>query len=181
MGVLIKLVKAYQRMHDPAVGDSIVRAISSDLRLFLMGHAPKESVDDLLQETLIGIFLGIQQFKGKTDAQFYGYCYVIARRRVIDLWRRRGREPEFVFPEKEVWEAMMQPEPRLSKEERERLAAVMALLAAVRPPCLPYLVAHYIVGMTFGQMAKVFGFSSKDAARMATARCLRLAKELGEE
>ena len=181
MGELIKLVKEYQRTHDPVVGDTIVRDISPDLRLFLDLHAPKEWVDDLLQETLIDVFLGMPRFKGNTDAQFHGYCYTIARRRVIDALRKRGREPKFVFPVKEAWEAMVQPEPRLTKKEREQLEAKLNLLAKVRPPCVLYLTAHYIAGMTFAQMSKVFKFPSADAARMATSRCLRLAKEIGEE
>lgn len=180
MGELIKLVKTYQHSHDPAVGDSIVREISSPLRLFLSGQVSKQAVDDLLQATLLGIFLGLKSFKGKSDAQFYGYCYTVARRRVIDLWRKRGREPEFVFPENEFWEAIAQPKPPLTKREREQLETVMELLAAVRPPCVLYLMARYINGMTFEEISETFDFPSPAAAGVATRRCLRLAKELAE-
>jgi RNA polymerase sigma factor (sigma-70 family) len=180
MGELVNLVKDYQNRHDPVVGDRIVGVINPSLRIFLSLHSPKEWLDDILQETLIGIFLGIDRFKGSSDAQFYGYCYIIARRRVVDALRRRGREPKYVSPETEFWEAIAQPEPALSKRQLEQFENLMALLVAVRPPCALYLMAHYVVGLTHQQMRKEFGFPSAAAARMATTRCLRLAQKLTE-
>lgn len=180
MGELIKLVKEYQRTHNPNVGDSIVRIINPRLRLYLSLRSPKEWLDDLLQETLIHIFLGLDEFEASTDGQFHAYSFTIAHRRLVDALRRRGREPKYVFLETEMWEAI-EAAGRLTKKQREQLAAVMTLLAAVRPPCVLYLMAHYVVGMTFEEMRKPYGFPSAAAARMATSRCLRLAKELGEE
>jgi len=180
MGELINLVKEYQRTHDSDVGDKIIRVISPRLRLYLSLRSPKEWLDDLLQDTLVDIFLGLDEFKATADGQFHGYCFTIAHRRLVDALRRRGREPKYVFLEAEMWEAI-EAAGRLTKKEREQLASVMTLLAAVRPPCVLYLLAHYVVGMTFEEMRQPFGFPSMNAARMATSRCLRLAKELGEE
>jgi RNA polymerase sigma-70 factor (ECF subfamily) len=138
-------------------------------------------VDDVLQDTLIAIVLGLPRFEGKTDAQFHAYCYRIARNKVVDAFRRLGKESGRIFPDEEFWEHIAEADPPLSKEEREQLREAMDLLAAVRPPCLDLLIAHYIEAQTFAHIAEEFDFASEDAARMATGRCLRLARELLEE
>lgn len=181
MGELINLVKEYQRTHDPVVGDEIVRRISPGLRLRIRLHAPLEMVDDLLQETLIAVMVRIDHFKADTDAQFHGYCYTITRNKIADAFRRQGREPEFQFQGEEFWRAIAETKPALTEAELEQLREIMDFLAEVRPPCLIYLTAHYIAGLTFDEMREEFGFPSEDAARVATRRCLLLARELAED
>lgn len=48
--------------------------------------------DDLASETFIGVFKGLAAFRGD-EAGLRGWVFTIARRRLVDDWRRRGRRP----------------------------------------------------------------------------------------
>jgi len=188
MDTLIDLVKRFQRSSDPdeklALADQIVVRLSPDLHLYitLRSQTPNGSleVDDILQEALVGIVLGLNKFAGDNDSQFFGFCYDICRKRIVDALRRHGRIHAHEFSGDEPWEAILAVanNKSLTPEERASLRDAMKLLEAVRPPCVKYLVAHYLDGLTFKEMQEEFGFPSEAAAYMATRRCLELAREL---
>src|SRR5262245_35973059 len=71
---LINLVKQYQQSRDSSqrleLADRIVVRLSPDLHLFITLRAPTNLVDDVLQDTLITIALGLDTFEGDTDSQF---------------------------------------------------------------------------------------------------------------
>jgi RNA polymerase sigma factor (sigma-70 family) len=48
--------------------------------------------DDLASETFISVFNGLAAFRGD-EAGLRGWVFTIARRRLVDDWRRRGRRP----------------------------------------------------------------------------------------
>jgi RNA polymerase sigma factor (sigma-70 family) len=48
--------------------------------------------DDLASETFIGIFHGLAAFRGD-EAGLRAWVFTIARRRLVDDWRRQGRRP----------------------------------------------------------------------------------------
>ena len=187
MGELIKLVKRYQKSRDHKerldLADEIVVIVSPPLHLYICLRCPKELVDDVLQETLIAIALRLDTFEGDTDQQFYGFCHIICRNKIVDALRRHTRKKQRELSSEDIWEAVMNSEAEapMAKEQREILRGAMELLAAVRPPCKLYLESHYIDGLTFAEMSVEFSFPSEDAARMATRRCLQLARELLEE
>ena len=184
MDTLIDLVNRFQRSSDPdeklALADQIVVRLSPDLHLFIAPRVPPNLVDDVLQETLIAVALGLDTFQGHTDKQFYGFCYTRCRNKCVDALRKASVIQKHEFSGEELWSAVLESERKepLTDEEREMLREALDLLAEVRPPCVDYLVAHYVVGMTFEEMGAEFGFPSEDAARMKTHRCLLLAREL---
>src|SRR5215207_3043232 len=51
--------------------------------------------DDLASETFIGLFTGLGAFSGD-EAGLRAWVFTIARRRLVDDWRRRGRRPVLV-------------------------------------------------------------------------------------
>src|SRR5688572_6836368 len=184
MDALIDLVKQFQKSRDDAVrlelGDRIVVILSPDLHLYITRRAPKKLVDDILQEALIAIALGLDKFDGDTNERFYGFCYGVCFYEVVDALRRDGRINKHEFSSDELWNAVLESERKepLTPEDRELLREVLDLLEEVRPPCVAYLEAHFVQGMTFEQVREEFDFPSADAARMKTRRCLLLAREL---
>jgi RNA polymerase sigma factor (sigma-70 family) len=182
--MLIELLNEYKRAKARKkllkLSDAIVTVISPFLHLYISHRVPPAMVDDVLQETLIGIMKSAKKFEGRADAQFYAYCYCICRYKIADALRREGKIRQHEFRGEELWKAVLESasEWPLPETTREKLQVALAKLAAVRPPCLAYLLEHYIVGLTFAEMSKVFNFPSAAAARMATSRCLALAREL---
>lgn len=189
MDELIQLVKQYQRCKGQGkrlqIADQIVVTISPQLGLFISLRVFNDSalIDDILQESLIAIALKLDVFEGNDDSQFYAYCYTVCRNKTVDALRRSRKIRAHEFTGEKLWDLIINTaiKPTLTENEREMLREALELLAAVRPPCLEYLLAHYVIGMTYEEMAAVFGFPSADAAGIATRRCLRLARELLEE
>jgi RNA polymerase sigma factor (sigma-70 family) len=193
MDTLIDLVKRFQRSSDPveklALADELVVRLSPDLHLYITLRSQTQNgsleVDDILQEALLGITLGLKKFAGDNDSQFFGFCYDICRKRIVDALRRHGRIHAHEFSGDELWAKILAVENKLklTPEQRDKLRDAMNLLEEVRPPCVTYLVAHYLDGLTFKEMQEEeeFGFPSEAAAYMATRRCLELARELVAE
>lgn len=46
-----------------------------------------EDAEDVMQDTMIAAFKGIQKFRG--EASFRHWCYEIAKRKIADLWRKK--------------------------------------------------------------------------------------------
>src|SRR5262245_42011715 len=141
MGDLIRLVKKFQKSRDRKVADDLVVRISPMLRLSISLRVPNVMVDDILQETLVGISIGLLGFVAKTEKQFLAYCYRIAKNKVADALRRVSKERQRLYPDNESWEDIAETKPGLSKHEREEFDEVKELLRAVRPPCWDYLSA----------------------------------------
>jgi RNA polymerase sigma factor (sigma-70 family) len=183
----IELVHQYQRSKDDKerlqLADEIVVLITPSMELFIRLRTPQDIVEDVLQETLVAIAFGLDAFKGDSDGQFYGFCYLICWRRIVDALRKRGKIRQHELTGEELWDVIsnMAADSPLSEAEREQLREALELLAEVRPPCVDYLLAHYIAGLTFDQISAVFDFPSEAAAGVATRRCLKLARELLEE
>lgn len=185
MDTLIDLVKRFQRSSDPdeklALADQVVVRLSPDLHLYITLRSQTQNglleVDDILQESLVGIAVGLEKFVGDSDKQFFGFCYGVCRHKIADALRKHGRISAHEFSGEELWEAILASESKEALTPEERVF-LREMLAEVRPPCLAYLVARYIDGMSFAEIRDEFGFSSEDVAGTTTRRCLQLAQEL---
>jgi RNA polymerase sigma-70 factor (ECF subfamily) len=65
-------------------------------RLFGYIHARVQSRDDALdtlQDVLVDIWQALPRFTYRSDAEFYGFLYTIAKRRVFSVWGRRAIAP----------------------------------------------------------------------------------------
>ena len=93
MTQLIELLARYrtagslEEKNEAAV--DFVQLFGPNLHLFLAQRIRPEVVDDVFQETLKGIFRNEHQFEGASDAQFWGWCYQIARNKLVDQVRER--------------------------------------------------------------------------------------------
>lgn len=67
----------------------LYRALQPSVLGYLRCHEPG-SADDLASETWLGVAGGIKRFSGDEDG-FRGWVFTIARRRLTDLRRSRGR------------------------------------------------------------------------------------------
>jgi RNA polymerase sigma-70 factor, ECF subfamily len=55
---------------------------------------PAEDADDIRQEVFRAVARGIAAFRrDRPDGSFRGWLYAITRRRLLDHWRRAGRQP----------------------------------------------------------------------------------------
>ena len=158
------------------MAERIVATIFSPLSLFISlrrGIDPNK-VPDVLMVTLTAIFGAIPVFRGTTHSEAWSYCYRIAFHKAI-------ANPVVTVPDEILWalvEASEKDRP-MATGERLDLEAVMKLLRLVKPPCVDYLLMHYIVGLDYEQMADVLDMTTENVGA-TVRRCLKLARELGE-
>jgi RNA polymerase sigma factor (sigma-70 family) len=78
-----------------------VLALTLEDRLFGYIRARVGSRDDALdtlQDILVDLWQALPRFSYRTDAEFYGFLYTIAKRRVYAAWERRSHEPLHAEP-----------------------------------------------------------------------------------
>ena len=159
--------------------EEIVVRVGPMLRAFLAARCPAAAVDDVLQETLVGVGRGAQRFRGRSDLQFWNWCYRIASHKLADHLRRKSARPTTSLDLEEIRRAVeaavedspSQPGNRLDLEE------AMNLLRQSKPPCVGYLTLHFIQGLDYREIATIYG-STSNGIRMQIQRCLTLARQL---
>ena len=125
---------------------------------------------DLLQETALDVVreqAGIRHPRAYVTRVFYMQCCQYVRRAV----RSRARLSPEALPD-------VAAPGGLSTED---LMALRQALGRISPGCRGLLMAHYMEGKGFGEAAREFGFSDKQAWKRFNAclRKLRLALEKG--
>lgn len=84
-------VLAAARVGAPWAFDVLYRDLAPRVTGYLRLHGAAEP-DDLASETFIGVLTGLGSFSGD-EADFRGWVFTIAHRRLVDEWRRMGRRP----------------------------------------------------------------------------------------
>lgn len=89
-----------------------------------------DEVEDLVQETLIA--LHVQRGTHDPALPVSSWMYAIARHKLVDLWRRRGRTQLMLEPLDEVDENTLPSAPEEQPARRDLLALLESLPAAQR-------------------------------------------------
>lgn len=183
MDNLIKAVKTFRLSAGLAerlrLAEEILNFVEPCLRRFVFGKIDGAAADDALQEILRAIATSLKQFRGETDAEFWGWCYGIARNKLNDQFRRQAADRLVSMPPEDLGRlvdtsATLRP---LSPAEAHDFKLVMAILAKSQPGCYQLLWKHYITGLDYSEIAKA-AQTTYDAARMQVSRCLKTAQSL---
>jgi RNA polymerase sigma factor (sigma-70 family) len=154
-------------------------SIEGDLRLFILRKVHPSANEDVLHEALKAIVINLSAFRGKTDAQFFAWCYRIARNKANDQLRKQSTDRIKPLPEEELWrlvEATAEYEP-LSPADKLDLEYAMKLLMKSKPACCDFLWNYYVIGLDYAEIADEFK-SKYNAVRMKIQRCLDTARKL---
>ena len=183
MADLIKLVRTYRAAPELAerqrLAEKIFGQIEADLRFFVFGSIKREAAKDALQEVLKAVAVSLQNFKGNTTAEFWGWCYRIARNKLNDHFRKQYAERLQSLPPDELLllvDASAQDAP-LSPQDKHDLDHAMRLLKASAPECHDYLWKCFIFGLDYAEIAAEQNLKY-DAVRMRIGRCLETAQAL---
>lgn len=182
MGRQVNLARRYQEAESLeaklALAEEVVCAVGSELRVFIHRRCGADKVEDIHQETLVGIAKGLARFYGQTEKQFWEWCYHVARNKIADQFRQKHRQ-EDPWETDALWQAVEAgaADEALSSGERLDLDYALKLLQEADPPCYDYLWSHYILEWDYSELARHFDLSY-DAVRMRVKRCLELAQSL---
>lgn len=144
---LIGLV-ARARRGDPAAMDHLFRRFAPVVHAVLLGRAPRDEVDDLVQDVFEKVLSRLHELR--EDAAFPGWLLGIARHAAADL----GRRPRPLPVDADDWPAgTASPEDRT--EARHVMATLMQLPEAYREP----LAMRLVEGMTGPEIAECTGMT----------------------
>lgn len=183
MDDLIKLVKTYrvtaaldQRLR---LATEIFNHIEPKMRAFVFGSIASHHAPDVLQEVLKAIAVSLRKFQGGTTAEFWKWCYQIARNKRADHFRRHASDrlqPMDDVTLKTLVDSSIAPS-TLRPGDRLDVEFAMKLLMAAQPECRTLLWSYYVQGLDYDEIAEERGVTY-DAARMRIGRCLEEARAL---
>jgi RNA polymerase sigma factor (sigma-70 family) len=162
------------------LGEAIIRLVSPDIRVFLMGLVPHGAVADICQETFVAIAKGLLRFEGLTAKSFFAWCYSIARNKLNDHLRRQCAEERVTSFDPEQLVALLDgavADSAISPQDRLDLDEAMQALTISKPECRDYLWKHFVSGFEYAEIAEESGLTY-DGVRMKIGRCLEVARTL---
>jgi RNA polymerase sigma-70 factor (ECF subfamily) len=132
---------------------SLYRDLAGPVTGYLASRGAPEP-EDLAAETFLQVARNIQTFEGREEA-FRSWVFVIAHRRLIDLRRKKGREPEFTVLPAEVHH----PGGDVEGEVLDRLVTgeMRLALEALTDDQRDVLALRIIGSLTLEETAKVVG------------------------
>jgi DNA-directed RNA polymerase specialized sigma24 family protein len=108
MDELIKLVKTYRLTAGVAdrlrLAEEIFRLIEPELRFFVFRAIQPPAAEDVLQEVLKAVAIGMKKFAGGSKEQFWAWCYRIARNKLNDHFHRQATNREQTMSQDELWQ-----------------------------------------------------------------------------
>ena len=169
---LARLMRAALAGDERAYGEFLQRAaglVRGFVRRRVRGGIEPE---DVVQETLLAVH--IKRHTWRDDAPVMPWLYAIARYKLIDTFRRRGRRVEIEISE--IAETFAEPE-RETISDRE----IGRALEALAPGQRSVVAAVSVNGRSIGETAKSLGMS-ETAVRVALHRGLTaIARRFGQD
>lgn len=160
-----------------AAADGLASYIAPKLHRYISAFCPRDAVDDVLQESLVGIAQALPKFRG--IGEFDHWCFRITHNKLVNYLEAERRRIVHAIDIEQLWKLIdaSAETTALTVEARERLEEALELVTKAKPPCLYYLLQRFIYGLDFEELGRSMG-KTKDAARVQVARCIELAKKL---
>lgn len=149
------------------------------MKLVLFNRTHPNDRDDVLQETLKAIVLGLDTFRGESEDDFYAWCERIARNKANDQLRKQYAKKNQTLWMEDLKDRVSQiaAEGTLSPEDKLDLEYSLNLLEKSKAGCRELLWQYFIIGYKRNEMAKAYKLRN-DAVKRRVDRCLALAQKL---
>lgn len=155
---------------DEQAFSSLWRALNPALTRYLRVRAPGLA-EDAAAETWLAVAAGIREFRGDA-ASFRGWLFTIARSKVVDEGRRRGRRPAVLVDD---WTGLEPADPvDVAAVALESLATqdVLRLLGTLPQDQAEIVALRILAGLDAPAVGAIVG-KSAGAVRVAQHRALR--------
>jgi RNA polymerase sigma-70 factor (ECF subfamily) len=148
---------------------------------YLRVLAGDDAAEDVAGEVWLEIARGLARFRGSSEAEFRGWVFVTARRRVIDLRRYEDRHPVRLAGEAREMDRPAMDDTAAAALDNLSARAAVELIATLPRFQAEVIVLRVIAGLDVGQVARIVG-RRPGAVRVAAHRGLReLAARLSEQ
>jgi RNA polymerase sigma factor (sigma-70 family) len=173
------------RLHEPSLLAFVRASAGPDLRR-------SESVHDILQEILLDFARGLATVEYRSEAEFRGWLYTLAERRVKDRARHHRRQKrdtrhDCSLEEEAVRDSLLIEGysalggPAREVQRREDLHRLEALFMRLSAPDREVLSLAFFCGMSSAQIGAHLGLSEEVARKRRTRARTRLAALWAEE
>lgn len=140
------------RTGDRSAFDRLAGTFASSLRGFLGGRVASQSVDDVVQETLIAAWTSLPRYEAREQATFAMWLYRIARNKAADWARGNARRTGSETPITPEDENRFRAPDGFSAWERR--LEVEQLLRALSPEQRGVIELYYTERLTLAEIAK---------------------------
>jgi len=171
-------LEAARRGSDWALG-ALYRDLQPKVLRYLRAQEPREA-EDLASEAWLDVASALHRFRGGED-DFRRWVFTIARRRLLDFRRQRGRRRTDPAPVETL--ASRLPSGDVEAEAMANLSAegAIACIAALPPAQAEVLLLRVLGGLSVKEVADIIG-KRPGTVRVIQHRALaRLAVELSRE
>lgn len=163
-----ELLEAW-RAGNGRAGDRLFQRHFGSLRKFFLNKVPADDLDDLIQNTFMGCVKSVSEFRG--ESTFRTYLFQIARKRLIDYYRKKHRRADALDLDI-ISVADMDPSPSsiVARRQQEQL-----LLQALRRIPINYQIVlelYYWEKLSATELGQVLGLGES-----AVRGRIRLARE----
>ena len=146
----------------------IFRAVHPSLLHYVRRHAP-DAAEELASEAWLAAAKEFATFEGGID-EFRAWLFVVARRRIVDHYRKEARHPRFTaFTDQELSTASADD---LAIEALSTDQAIAALVRDLSTDQAEVVMLRVVAGLSVGQVAMIMG-SSPGSVRVLQHRALR--------
>lgn len=135
---------------------------------------PSFGIDDLIQETLLALLRGLDDFEPRSRSEFWSWIERVAEARRVDALRREqakkrgGARP----PAADATEICVDPgsSPSVNARLVELEARFQTALAALKPRHREVLELRILQQLSFAEIARRMGYERPDTVRVLLAR-----------
>ncbi|MCH7529608.1 sigma-70 family RNA polymerase sigma factor [Patescibacteria group bacterium] len=142
----------------------IFEHLNDRLFLYCLSHTKgRDDALDILQDTFVELWIGLQKFSYKSDEAFYGFIFTILKRKLIRYYKKSKRKTV------SLEENGLDPSYEMEKEDHRYL---LRHISALGEKYQDLLRLRYWSGMTFGEISSVLGIT-ESAAKVRHHRALQ--------
>jgi RNA polymerase sigma-70 factor (ECF subfamily) len=164
---LAYLARDGDRMAFEVLCDRYLSVVYNRLRALL----PFEAVDDVTQEVFVAAVQAIRRYKAK--ATFRTWISAIARHKVVDYYRKRGRQPEIMALDPEINDMA-------ERSAWQEQVSVRMALQRLPQHYQEVLLLRFAEGLPFQDVAEALGISLEAAKSRYRRAIAAMAEALGE-
>lgn len=181
MDPLIDLLNRYRQANTleerQQLAWAIVAHVVATVEKVVYRSAPPLAAKDLLHDALVAIVKGLSGFRGASERELFGWCTAIARRKVVDHFRKSARAEMVPLDSAsaELWLVADAEDGGVSAEDLIQMQATLGTLQALDPKCYSLLWLRYVEQWSHESIGQSEGLNA-DAARMKIKRCIEKAR-----
>ena len=169
-------VLAAARLGQPWALDALFKAYAGAVGGYVRGRSPAEP-DDIVSEVFLSVFTSLERFSGG-EADFRGWLFTIAQRRIVDEARRRSRRVQTTDYDAETDDRSVDSA-EISSLDRLGEQWVRRVLDQLLPDQRDVLLLRILGDLTVEQVAEALG-KSEGAVKQLQRRGLIAAGRIVE-